>query len=53
LNQSAFNLGDALGAALGAAVLANFSGYMSLPWIAALVVCVALLPAFLIRSASR
>jgi DHA1 family inner membrane transport protein len=53
LNQSAFNLGDALGAALGAAVLANFSGYMSLPRIAALVVCVALLPAFLIRSASR
>ena len=53
LNQSAFNLGDALGAALGAAVLANFSGYTSLPWIGAGVVCLALVPAFLSRRASR
>ncbi len=47
LNQSAFNLGDALGAALGAAVLANVSGYASLPWIGAVVVCLAMFPAFL------
>jgi len=46
LNQSAFNIGDALGAALGAAVLSNVSGYVSLPWIGAAVVCLALLPAF-------
>jgi len=52
LNQSAFNLGDALGAALGAAVLANFPGYASLPWIGAVVVCLALLPAFLSRGAA-
>ena len=53
LNQSAFNLGDALGAALGAAVLASGSGYVSLPWIGAVVVCLALLPAFLSRGGSR
>ena len=52
LNQSAFNLGDALGAALGAAVLAHVSGYASLPWIGAVVVCLALLPAFLSRRTS-
>ena len=53
LNQSAFNLGDALGAALGATMLANVSGYVSLPWIGAAVVCLALVPAFLSRSTSR
>ena len=47
LNQSAFNLGDAAGAALGAAWLAHGFGYVSLPWIGAAVVCLALLPAFL------
>jgi DHA1 family inner membrane transport protein len=52
LNQSAFNLGNALGAALGAALLANGSGYMSLPWIGAVVVCLALLPAFLSKESS-
>ncbi len=49
LNQSAFNLGDALGAALGAACLAHGSGYASLPWVGALVACLALPPAFLSR----
>lgn len=53
LNQSAFNLGDALGAALGAAVLARGFGYSWLPEIGAVVVCIALVPAFLSRSASR
>lgn len=52
LNQSAFNVGDALGAALGATVLANGSGYAALPWIGAVVVCLALLPAFLSREDS-
>ena len=50
LNQSAFNLGDALGAALGAAMLARGSGYLSLPWIAAAVAGLALVPAFLSRN---
>ena len=49
LNQSAFNLGDALGAALGAAVLASGAGYAALPWAGAGVVLLALLPAFLLR----
>ena len=53
LNQSAFNLGDALGAVLGAALLANGFGYLSLPWMGAAVVCLALLPAFLSGEASR
>ncbi len=52
LNQSAFNLGDALGAALGAAVLAHGAGYALLPWIGAVVVCLALVPGFLSRRAS-
>ena len=52
LNQSAFNLGDALGAALGAALLANGFGYLSLPWIGAGVVCLALVPALLSRGTS-
>ena len=47
LNQSAFNLGDALGAALGAALLANGWGYLSLPWFSAAVVGLALFPALL------
>lgn len=51
LNQSAFNLGDAAGAALGAALLAHGFSYMSLPWIGAAVVCLALLPAFLSKEA--
>ena len=51
LNQSAFNLGDALGAALGAALLVHGFGYLSLPWIGAGVVCLALLPALLSRGA--
>ncbi len=53
LNQSAFNLGDALGAAFGAAVLANGFGYVRLPEIGAAVICLALVPAFLSRGASR
>ncbi len=53
LNQSAFNLGDALGAALGAVVLTNLSGTASLPWIGAAVVCLALVPAFLSADGSR
>ena len=53
LNQSAFNLGDALGAAVGAAVLAHLSGYMSLPWIGAAIVCLALLPAISKSERSR
>ena len=53
LNQSAFNLGDALGAALGAALLANGFGYASLPPVAAAVVCVAFVPAFLSRAGAR
>jgi DHA1 family inner membrane transport protein len=52
LNQSAFNLGDAAGAALGAALLSNGLGYMALPWIGAGVVCLALVPAFLSRRAA-
>ena len=52
LNQSAFNLGDALGAALGAAVLAHGASYAALPWIGAIVVCLALVPAFLSRERS-
>lgn len=51
LNQSAFNLGDAAGAALGAAWLAHGFGYMSLPWIGAVVVCLALVPALLSKGA--
>ena len=51
LNQSAFNLGDALGAALGAAVLANGFGYVSLPWIGAAILCLAIVPALLSRDA--
>jgi MFS transporter, DHA1 family, inner membrane transport protein len=53
LNQSAFNLGDALGAALGAAVLANGFGYFWLPEIGAVVICIALVPAFLSNGVSR
>lgn len=53
LNQSAFNLGDAIGAALGAAVLAHGAGYAALPWIGAVVVCLALIPALLSRAARR
>ncbi len=53
LNQSAFNLGDALGAALGAGVLANASGYVPLPWVGATVICLALLPALVSRNASK
>jgi len=53
LNQSAFNIGDALGAAVGAACLANGWGYPVLPWIGAAVICLALLPAFLSRRSSR
>ena len=53
LNQSAFNLGDAAGAALGAGLLANGTGYLSLPWIGAGVVCLALLPALLSRSVAE
>ncbi|GAB0113596.1 MFS transporter [Acidisoma sp. C75] len=49
LNQSAFNLGDALGAALGAGVLARGLGYLWLPAIAALILCLGLIPAFLSR----
>ena len=52
LNQSAFNLGDAIGAGLGAAVLANGLGFGSLPWIGAGVVCLALVPALLSRAGS-
>lgn len=52
LNQSAFNLGDAIGAGLGAAVLANGFGFGWLPWIGAGVVCLALVPAFLSRAGS-
>jgi len=52
LNQSAFNLGDALGAALGAALLARGIGYSWLPEIGAVVVGAALIPAFLSRNAS-
>ena len=53
LNQSAFNLGDALGAAFGAAMLARGFGYVWLPEIGAAVICAALVPAFLSRGASR
>lgn len=53
LNQSAFNLGDALGAALGAAVLTHGASFASLPWIGAVVLCLALVPAFLSRAAPR
>ncbi|MBW4024588.1 MAG: MFS transporter [Proteobacteria bacterium] len=53
LNQSAFNLGDALGAALAAGVLANGLGYVSLPWIGAAVVCLALVPALLSRETAE
>jgi DHA1 family inner membrane transport protein len=52
LNQSAFNIGDALGAAVGAACLANGWGYRVLPWIGAAVICLAFLPAFLSRRGS-
>jgi MFS transporter, DHA1 family, inner membrane transport protein len=52
LNQSAFNIGDALGAAIGAACLANGWGYRVLPWIGAAVICLAFLPAFLSRRGS-
>jgi MFS transporter, DHA1 family, inner membrane transport protein len=50
LNQSAFNLGDALGAALGAVVLAHTPGYAALPWVGAAVIGVAMLPALLSRA---
>jgi MFS transporter, DHA1 family, inner membrane transport protein len=53
LNQSAFNLGDALGAALGAAILARGADYAVLPWFAAAVLCVALAPAFLSKTRRR
>jgi MFS transporter, DHA1 family, inner membrane transport protein len=52
LNQSAFNIGDALGAAAGAACLANGWGYSVLPWIGAAVICLAFVPAFLSRRGS-
>ena len=52
LNQSAFNLGDAVGAALGAAVLSHMSGYGALPWIGAAVVGLGLVPAFLSRGSA-
>lgn len=52
LNQSAFNLGDAAGAALGAALLAHGLGYQWLPWMGAGIVCLALVPAFLSKRAS-
>ena len=52
LNQSAFNLGDALGAALGAAALSIVGDYAALPAIGAAVVGLALLPAALSRRAS-
>jgi MFS transporter, DHA1 family, inner membrane transport protein len=52
LNQSAFNIGDALGAAAGAACLANGWGYSVLPWIGAAVTCLAFVPAFLSRRGS-
>jgi len=53
LNQSAFNLGDALGAAIGAGLLARGFGYAALPWIGAAILCAALVPAFLSRRAAR
>jgi predicted MFS family arabinose efflux permease len=52
LNQSAFNLRDALGAVLGAALHANGFGYLSLPLIGAAVVCLAQWPPVLSRGAS-
>jgi MFS transporter, DHA1 family, inner membrane transport protein len=51
LNQSAFNLGDALGAALGAAIVARMGGFWALPWIGVAVLGAALVPGFLSRSA--
>ena len=53
LNQSAFNLGDALGAALGAVLLAHGFGYGWLPWMGAAVVCFASVPALLSRASAR
>ena len=53
LNQSAFNLGDALGAAVGAGWLANGFGYAALPWVGAVVICLGLVPAFLSRETAR
>lgn len=53
LNQSAFNLGDAIGAALGAALLTSGLGYVSLPLAGAAVVALALLPAMLSRRSSE
>ena len=47
LNQSAFNLGDALGAALGAALLARAIDYSWLPGVGAAVIAAALIPALL------
>ena len=52
LNQSAFNLGDALGAALGSAILLKTSNSLALPWMGVAVLCVALLPALLSRATS-
>ncbi|HTI02611.1 MAG TPA: MFS transporter [Acidisoma sp.] len=48
-NQSAFNLGDAAGAALGAQWLTHGFGYATLPLLAAGVAAVGLIPAFLSR----
>ncbi|GAB0117488.1 MFS transporter [Acidisoma sp. 7E03] len=53
LNQSAFNLGDAAGAALGAAILGGGFGYIWLPAIGAIVLGLALVPACLSRAAPR
>jgi DHA1 family inner membrane transport protein len=49
LNQSAFNLGDAAGAVLGAQWLTHGFGYASLPLLAAVVALLALIPALASR----
>jgi len=46
LNQAAFNLGNAGGAWLGSTVLTLGLGYLDLPWLAAGVIAVGLLAAF-------
>ena len=50
LNQSAFNLGDAAGAALGTQWLAHPFTYASLPLLAAVVAALALIPALTNRN---